>query len=343
MTQITKTCDKAHSRRGFKWLQEARESEAACMSHTRAIPQLPGIAGSGSRNRLNSFRTSLQIAFRHILFATDFSTTADRALPYAVEIARRSFATIHAVHVISPDVYPQLPPAEWAEIAHDQEEFRARKKNELELELRELPHEFLLLKGDVWESLKEVIENRNVDLLVLGTHGRTGIAKVLMGSVAEKIFRQAPCPVLTVGPGVASIAGHAAAAELNCILYATDFSPESLAAARYAISLAKDHRAELTLLHTTEDGIKGEEDLSLETLKNVVPLGAGLLSKPTYVMEHGAPAVAILGAAKKTHADLIVIGARGVERHLTAATHFSDSIASSVAANAGCPVLTVHS
>ena len=314
------------------------------MSHAREFQQPTAIPESEPwRQNLNSFRTSLRVTFQHILFATDFSDTADRALPYAVEIARRSMATIHAVHVISPDAYPALPPAEWPELAQDMEEFRARKKNQLELELQELPHEFLFLKGDVWENLEEVIREKNVDLLVLGTHGRTGIAKALMGSVAEKIFRQASCPVLTVGPGVAPRASHAAAAELNCILYATDFSPESLAAARYAISLAKDHRAELILLHTTKDGIEGQGDLALETLKNVVPLGAGLLSKPTYIMEDGAPAEAILRAAKKAHADLIVIGARGVEKHLTAATHFSDSIASSVAANAGCPVLTVHS
>ncbi len=313
------------------------------MSHTRATQQLPGIAGSEPwRCNLNSFHTSLQVTFRHILFATDFSTTADRALPYAVEIARRSIATIHAVHVIPSDGSPLLHPAEWAGIAHDSEESGERKKSQLELELRELPHEFLILKGGVWEKLKQVIRDKNVDLLVLGTHGRTGIAKAFMGSVAETIFRQASCPVLTAGPGVAPRAAHAAAAELNRILYATDFSPESLAAARYAISLAKDHRAELILLHATEDGIKGQEDLALETLKDVVPLGAGLLSNPTYVMQRGAPADAILGTAKKTHADLIVIGARGAENHLTAATHFSNSIASSVAANAGCPVLTVH-
>jgi nucleotide-binding universal stress UspA family protein len=295
------------------------------------------------RHNLNSLRSSLQATFHHILFATDFSAAADRAVPYAVEIARRSIATIHAVHVIPPDGPPLLTPADGAGIAHDQEEFRARKKNQLEQELQELPHEFLFLMGDVWENLEEVIRRKNVDLLVLGTHGRSGIAKALMGSEAEKIFRQAPCPVLTVGPRVAPRASHAAAAELNTILYATDFSPESLGAARYAISLAKDHRAELILLHTTGDGMKEREDLALETLKEVVPLGAGLLSKPSYLLEHGAPADAILEVAKRMHADLIVIGARGVEKHLSAATHFSDSIASTVVANAGCPVLTVHS
>jgi nucleotide-binding universal stress UspA family protein len=313
-------------------------SRAGEFQQPKAIPE-----SEPWRYNLSSFRKTFLVTFQHILFATDFSATADRALPYAVEIARRSMATIHAVHVISPDVNPALPPAEWPELARDLEEFRARKREHLKQELQELPHEFLFLKGDVWENLKDVIESRNVDLLVLGTHGRSRIAKALLGSVAEKIFRQAPCPVLTVGPGVVPSASHAAAAELNCILYATDFSPESLAAARFAISLAKDHRAELVLLHTTGDGIKGQDDLALETLKNVVPLGAGLPSQPTYVVEDGAPADAILGTAKKTHADLIVIGARGVQKHITAATHFSDSIASRVAANAACPVLTVHS
>jgi nucleotide-binding universal stress UspA family protein len=312
------------------------------MSNARESQPETAIAGSEPwRHNLSALRTSLQVAFQNILFATDFSDAADRALPYAVEIARRSVATIHAVHVISPGDSPLLPPADWAEIVRQQEEFRGRKQNQLEFELRELLHELLILEGDVWENLKNVIETRNVDLLVLGTHGHTGIAKAVLGSVAEKIFRQAYCPVLTVGPGVAPRAPHAAAAELNCILYATDFSPESLAGARYAISMAKDHRAALVLLHTMKDG--GQKDIALETLRNVVPLGARLHSEPAYVIERGDPAEAILGAAKKAQADLIVIGARGAEKHLTLATHFSDSIASCVVANAFCPVLTIHS
>ena len=292
---------------------------------------------------MNSFRTSLQVTFRHVLFPTDFSPAADRALPYAVEIARRSLATIYAIHVISPDAYAPLLSSNKAKFAQDQEEFRARNKHQLELELQELSHEVLFVTGKIWESIEEMIEEKNVDLIVLGMHGRTGIKKALVGSAAESIFRQASCPVLAVGPGVASKASHAAGAELNCILYATDFSPESLAAARYAISLARDHRAELVLLHTAENEIRGQQDLALETLKTVVPLGAGLLSKPTYVVERGAPADAILGAARKARADMIVLGARGAEKHLTAATHISGSIAYRVVANADCPVLTVHS
>lgn len=314
------------------------------MSYAEAFQNVT--AGPGTqpwRHTLRSLRGPLQISFRHILYATDFSSAADNALPYAVEIARRSLATIYAVHVVPPDVYPEFQPAEWAEIARANEEFRTRKRNEIELELQELPHEFLMLHGDAAERIAELAQDKSPDLLVLGTHGRTGIAKAVVGSVAERIYRQAACPVLLVGPNVPTSARHAAAAEFNCVLYATDFSPESLAAARYAISIARDHRAELVLLHTSDPRREENEEISLETLRNIVPLGAGLWSPPTCIAERDEPANAILQTAKKHHADVIVLGARDADRHLTAATHLASSIASRVIAGAPCPVFTVHS
>ncbi|HEV2522824.1 MAG TPA: universal stress protein [Candidatus Acidoferrales bacterium] len=294
------------------------------------------------RHTLKTLHPASPITFRNILFPTDFSFTASRALPYAVEVARRSQATIHAVHVISPRASPTASPEEWSQVVQDDQEFRERGKIEIEHALQELPHDLLFPKGDVWENLEEVIADKEVDLIVMATHGRTGIAKALMGSVAEKIFRQAPCPVLTVGPGVSSRASHAAAAELNCIVYATDFSPESLAASRYAISLARDHHAQLILLHVVKEGTTDGEGVSLETLQCVVPLGANLSFNPQFIVERGRPADAILRIAEKAHADLIVLGARQVESHITAAVHFSDSTAHQVLASAHCPVLTVH-
>lgn len=291
---------------------------------------------------MNTLKSSEQVVFKNILFATDFSSVTNLALPYAVEIARRSGATIHVVHVVSPDVYPMVPPSEWRNMANEEEEFRKRKKCELEKELQGVPHEFLFPAGDVWQCLAEVIEDRNIDLLVLGTHGRTGIRKALMGSVAERIFRQAPCPVLTVGSRVSAQVTHAAGADLNCILYATDFNPDSFAAARYAISLAKEYRAELILLHSVQNDEDEQEAAAFETLRDVVPLGAGLVSKPRCTLERGAPADCILGVAERDHADLIVLGVRGADGHLTAATHFSSSIPYKVVTQAACPILTVR-
>jgi nucleotide-binding universal stress UspA family protein len=291
---------------------------------------------------MNTLKSSAQVAFKNILFATDFSSVMNLALPYAVEIARRSGGTIHAVHVVSPDIYPLAPPSEWRKMGNEEEEFRRLKKGELEKELQDLPHEFLLLAGDVWQCLAEVIEDRSIDLLVLGTHGRTGIRKALMGSVAERIFRQATCPVLTVGSRVSAQATHKAGAELNCILYATDFNPDSFAAAGYAIFLAKEYRAELILLHSVQNAEDEQETAAFETLRDVVPLGAGLVSKPRCTLERGAPADCILEVAERDRADLIVLGVRGAEGYLAAATHFPSSIPYKVVTRAPCPILTVR-
>jgi nucleotide-binding universal stress UspA family protein len=291
---------------------------------------------------VNTLRTLGQIAFENILFATDFSSTTNLALPYAVEIARRSGAKIYVAHVISRDVYPLVPPEEWAKMAQDEEEFRKTKQHELEEQLQALPHEFLFPAGDVWENLSRIINQKHIDLLVLGTHGRTGIRKAVFGSVAERIFLQAICPVLTVGPRVSIRAAPPAAVELNRVLYATDFSPESLGAARYAIYLAKEYHSELVLLHSIQNVDAGQVSSAYETLRDVVPLGAGLPSTPKCRVERGTPADSILGVSMRDNADLIVLGIRSTEGSVTAATHFDHSVAYKVVTQAECPVLTVR-
>lgn len=285
---------------------------------------------------------SAQIAFKNILFATDFSFMTDRALPYAVEIARRFGAKVYAVHVLQPEVFPLVPPSQWPKMAKAEEELRQKSQNELETELQGLPHEFLFPRGDVWQNLARIIQDKQIDLIVLGTRGRSGIEKALVGSVAEEVFRHADCPVLTVGHKVISKATHAAAADLNRILYATDFSPESLAAAPYAISMAKEHRAELILVHAIEKPEPGEVNSAYQTLREVIPLGTWLALKPKYIIEQGTPEAVILDVAAKQNADLIIIGVRSARGPLKVVTHFVPSIAYEVVAKAQCPVLTIR-
>jgi nucleotide-binding universal stress UspA family protein len=302
--------------------------------------QSPGLASWG--NMAGHLPAYAQIAFKHILYATDFSSTAESALPYAVEIARRSGATIHAVHVVRPDIYPLVPPSEWPKIAQEEKDFREAKKNQLERELQGLPHEFLMPEGDVFQNLANIIEDKSIDLLVLGTHRRTRMEKVLLGSVAEKIFRQATCAVLTVGPAVPSKASRAGATELNRILYATDFSPESLAAAPYAIYFAKEYQAELILMHSIQNAEPDQVDSAYDTLRDVVPAAADLEFKPRCIVERGAPENMILRVAAWHDADLIILGARSGQEHPMAITHFFNSIAYKVVTEAACPVLTVR-
>jgi nucleotide-binding universal stress UspA family protein len=284
-----------------------------------------------------------QIAINNILFATDFSSTSELALPYAMEIARRSGATIHAVNVVQPDIYPLVPPSEWPKIAQEEKEFREEQRRRLENELHGLPYEFLSRAGEVWQNLATIIEEKKIDLLIVGTCGRTGIAKVLLGSVAEKAFRQAICPVLIVGPAAASKATHASGAKLNRILCATDFSPESLVAVPYAVYLAKEHRAELILMHSIQNADPIQVDFAYQTLRDVVPADAELESKPRCIVELGTPEVSILGVAARQDADMIVLGVRSAHGHAIAITHFSRSIAYTIVTQATCPILTIRS
>ena len=295
-------------------------------------------AESVQQVRYAALDTTNRVAIKNILFATDLSPAAGKALPYSIELARRYQAKIYAVHVIGPEVYVYAPAAAWPKLAEEEELGRAEAKRQLGLELGDVPHELIFRPGGIWETLNDVIRTKRIDLLVIGTHGRTGIEKVLMGSVASKVFRQALCPVLTVGPNVN--ANLRPTAELNRILYATDFSPESLAAAPYAISLAREHRAQLILLNCFEDG--GDVQAMLHTLRDLVPFGAELRSTPDCIVERGPHAQKILTVAEGHGADQIVLGVNSNGKHVTTTGHLERSALYEIVTRAACPVLTVR-
>jgi nucleotide-binding universal stress UspA family protein len=280
--------------------------------------------------------------FKNILFATDLSASAEKALPYAVDLARRYDSTVYAVHVYQPDFFPVAAPYLVSETAQAEENLREEGKRELEKKLNGLSHELVFLEGAVWMNLSKITTEKDINLIVIGTHGRARIEKAAMGSVAEEIFRQATCPVLTVGPHVQREDKPAPAVELNRILYATDFSPESLAAAPYAISLAAEHRAQLILMHAIQKLDTAQINSAFQTLRDVVPLGTWLALQPRYVVERGVPDKTILGIAARHNADLIVLGVRSAKNHLVAATHFASSTAYKVITQAECPVLTIR-
>jgi nucleotide-binding universal stress UspA family protein len=287
------------------------------------------------QSRSRSLDTTIRPAFKNILFATDLSSAAEKGLWYAVEIARRYGAILHVIHVVGPPVYPYAPAAAWPKLAEEDKTFELEAKAKLEEQLQPVPHELIFQEGEVSPTLSDLIRAKQADLLVLGTHGRSGIEKALMGSVAEKIFHQAACPVLTVGPKVTARSRYAA--ELNRILYATDFSPESLAAAPYALSLAQEHRAQLILLNCLEDGAEAVHAM-LQTLGRLVPFGADLRCEPICIVERGPHGENILDVSEGHGADLIVLGiACGPVK-----AHFHRSALYKIATQATCPVLTVR-
>jgi nucleotide-binding universal stress UspA family protein len=219
-----------------------------------------------------------------------------------------------------------------------------------------IPHHNYVRHGMVWNNLAEVIEQSEIDLIVVGTHGRTGLGKLLLGSVAEGILHHAPCPVLTVGPKVSGRAKLPAfnnsapdlapvELELRQILFATNFCRDSARMAQRAAFLADEFHARLTLMHVIEDytglGSKPEpiED-NLQKLRELIPTKAELRYIPETLLEFGHAPERILKAAEEREADLIILGARAYAE--IGSTHLPWSSAHHVVAQAHCPVLTIR-
>jgi nucleotide-binding universal stress UspA family protein len=290
--------------------------------------------------------TATRISLKNVLLATDFSPASEGALQFAERIARRYGSKLFAAHVISPLETEMIGPERWAASYAVLEQAARNEMQRLASRLQGLPHQMVLRHGAVWDVLSELVEQWNIDLLVVGTHGRSGFERLLMGSVAEDIFRQAPCPVLTVGPKASAERGKEV--EFSEIVFATDFSPESLAAAPYALSLAQDYQARITLVHVVTEHIgplTAAELVVLDRMKDLRSLvseEAGLWCRPEYVVKFGDPVGGILEAARENHADLIVMGVRPAEGHLAAATHISTATAHSIVSLSTCPVPTVR-
>jgi nucleotide-binding universal stress UspA family protein len=200
----------------------------------------------------------------------------------------------------------------------------------------------------VWPVLSEMLKKGDVDLIVLGTRGRTGLEKILLGSSAEEVFRRSPVPILTIGPTVRDGAHNAG--RFRCVLFATDLQAASPAAAAYAVSLAQENQARLVLLHVlpkpaNRKGDKSDEGSvaeALHRLHELVPAEAELWCRPEALVQHGDPAEQILAAAKENKAELIVLGAHGMEGMAAITSHFARATAYKVIVNAPCPVLTVR-
>ena len=291
----------------------------------------------------NAVVSPQQISLRNVLVATDFAAASSLPLLYALSLVRRYGATLYLAHVVRPDPLRRADTASLRAVVDQAWREGQRLTTDLLVsgELRGVPHKLLIGEGEIWDGLAIMVQDNSIDLIVSGTRGRTGLSKMLFGSVAEQIFRQAPCPVITVGPNAAAPSGQA----LERILYATDFTPQSLHAASYALSLAQHYQARLWLLHVLAEGASAgpaslaEEEARIR-LTSIIG-GAGKLAINAEVFAgRGAAGQQILHFAERQSAQLIVLGVTHPGQGPFAGRRWN--VASEVAGRAVCPVLTVR-
>ena len=296
---------------------------------------------------MNPRETKSHVSPKKILLATDFSPASEAALPYALTIARQYGSKLYIAHVISPE-FRDLVPSE-ATAAKVQEAQQVTQQNMARLLRAVSPCgiscQSLIGQGAIWDTLLEMVHENGIDLIVVGTHGRRGKSKLLLGSVAEEVFRMAPCPVLTVGPKASEM--RSMDVHLDQILYPVEFVPDTSDAAAYAVSLAEEFHAKLTFMKVLEETLPSPEEKAQvqepvsHWIDDHISTESDLRERTSFELGFGPAAEAILKFASDRGMDLIVMDVRRLDPVM--AGHFpKPDKAYQVVCTASCPVLTVY-
>jgi len=271
-----------------------------------------------------------------VLVATDFSSASRMAMAYAMSIARRHRSKLLMAHVVSSQSERAVMDG-WRAGQSEVTEYVIAGR------LEGIEHQLVVKSGDVWPVLAQMVSEYGVDLIVVGTHGRTGVRKLILGSVAEGIFRQSPCPVLTIGPNT----DQDPQIGPERILTPTGFAPHSLLAVRYAVLLARELHSSLALLHVVTDpedpNAEERERLRKERearLRDLVPSDAHLAAPACFFVRFGSATEKILATASEWNANLIVLGLRHVEESSRAESTWARAY--EIVRQAGCPVMTIR-
>ncbi len=284
-----------------------------------------------------------RLSLKNILFPTDFSPASRAALPFACTLAQIYGSTILVAHSIPPEPHLAVPlervPEQdgmvWDEVRHKFESFLHT------CSFGTIPWKSLLDRGDLAGVVPAMIQEHEADLVVLGTHGRRGISKLILGSSAEKIYRSATCPVLTVGPR----AHGAQEWKIRRILCPVDSSEDPAPVLHYALSLAEENQSELILLEAAPliawQHRSSVEERSRRALEGLIPESANYWCTPDVVIRWEHPADAILQEAEIRNVDLIVMSVHK-SRLSSWSAHLPWPVASEVVSLARCPVLTIR-
>lgn len=281
------------------------------------------------------------LRFRSILVATDCSATSATAVKLAARIAKEFHSKLYVLHAIMPELYAihmagPVPDLKLLSLqnAHDNLHRYAQRIPEL----RSVKHKEIVFFGSATEGIQFAGESNGIDLLVLGSHGREGLAKLTLGSIAEWAVGRLPYPVLVAGPRC-----NKTLHSIRSIVLAIDLSEPGFRAAEYASSIAQEHNATLTVVTVlSQTGEKDEEpedeQRAVGQLHRLLPSDVEDWCSLEFDVRSGEVAPAILECARQTNANMIVLGAR----HKPAlADHLPRTRLSTIIRGAPCPVLLV--
>lgn len=301
---------------------------------------------------------------RRLLLPLDLSAHSFQALPTAEALARLTGATLHLLHVAEPLAYPTdlgYAPVLSGEVESGLHQSARQRLEELvrDLQKRGVTAEARLRVGRPFLEIAEAARGLAADLVVVTTHGFTGLKHVLLGSTAERVVRHAPCPVWVVRrPSIPSGAAPGAGGEeptfvLRRVLMPTDFSEPSQEALAYARQVAGRFQAELVLAHVTEKPFVDPNLAEVDTQafednarqsaqqqldKTVAALRAAGLPARGRLLS-GVPWNEVVELARQEAADLIVAGTHGY----TGLKHILlGSTAERILRHAPCPVVVVR-
>jgi nucleotide-binding universal stress UspA family protein len=312
--------------------------------------------------QLSAARPERALRLRSILVPTDFSEESFKALSYALAFAREFNAALWIAHVVEP-AYPSPGIDAMLTIPDEQPLLETAEKRLAKIVAEQVPteidsHTFVTI-GTAYESIVSTARDRDIDLIIASTHGRTGINRVLFGSTAERIVHHAPCPLLLVRQRehefLTSIAQSKTepTIQLKRILVPIDFSECSRKALHYAKALAAQWHAEVVPVHAFESmyvtggepGLivtteKFQAELAEQTRKRLTTfLAQEGLEDSAHVLRMGTPYREILDLAENSAADLIVLGTHG---HSAVHRFLLGSTTERIVRHARCPVLVVR-
>jgi len=286
------------------------------------------------------------IHIKNILCPIDFFPASLKAYEYALKLAAHYKAGIFAVHIVSPIV----PTAYDFPLNLSEYTGALQKNSRLEFaklgkkaEKLHVPFHSEVVIGSIDVEIHKALKETKSDFVVMGTHGRRGFERWLLGSEADRMLRSCPVPLLTLS---GEKGARSAPPAIRSILLTTDFSAGSSEALKYAFSFAKECGARLTLLHVVDE-VMAESSVksSLPTidavrleLEKLVPAEARSWCDVKTMVEVGVPYNTILAAQKARKADLLIMNVHGkglIDRALLGST------AERVVRAAVCPVLLI--